>query len=86
MSPFPSELQHFQQFKQAGNLQTGGGVLFRYEVEAYQFEYQLGARRGFSQTYMDYLNRQIEWYGFLEKNGPKIPMNLRWNGTTWVTH
>lgn len=78
------ELHHFQQFKRAGNLRTGGGALFRYEAEAYQFEHQVGARRGFSQTYMNYLNRQMEWYRFLEQNGGRVPMNVQWNGMTWV--
>ena len=56
------EMIHFRQFKQAGNLRTGGGLLMRYEVEAYTFEKALGLRKGFSPEYMSYLDRQIEYY------------------------
>jgi hypothetical protein len=80
------EIKHFQQLKAAGNLRTSGGLIFVYEAEAYQFERALGLRRGFSTQYMDYLERQIQWYQLMQRTGGRVPPRLRWdtNSASWL--
>ena len=56
------EQQHLAQFKRRGNWKTRGGQVWRDELEAYSFEFELGGREGFSAEYMEYLTRRIEYY------------------------
>lgn len=57
------ELRHAQQLRRAGNWKIGGGLRNLYELDAYRFEQAIGTRRGFSQEYMDYLERMLGIYG-----------------------
>jgi hypothetical protein len=56
------EQQHLEAFKRRGNWKTLDGQVWRDELEAYSFEFELGRREGFSTAYMDFLHRQIEYY------------------------
>ncbi len=50
---------HLNQFSTAGSVRIGGGLGAKYELEAYQFEQQLGQEHGFSDAYMSYLQDMI---------------------------
>jgi len=65
------EAKHLELFQQRGNWKTGGGQVFRDEIEAYSFEYELGKQKGFSKDYMEYLEKKIEYYkGLASPDGP----------------
>jgi hypothetical protein len=58
------EAKHLELFRQRGNWRCGpgGAQVFSDEIEAYKFEYEFGKRNGFSDEYMQYLERQIKYY------------------------
>ena len=53
------EAKHLEIFERRGNCKNGGGPRERDEIEAYQFEYELGKQHGFSEAYMAYLERRM---------------------------
>ena len=65
------EAIHLELFQQRGNWKWVDGQLYRDEIEAYKFEYELGRQQGFSEEYMEYLQRQIDTYKYLlSPDGP----------------
>lgn len=56
------EAKHLDLFEQRGNCKRGAGQRARDEIEACQFEYELGNQHGFSGAYMGSLERRIAEY------------------------
>jgi hypothetical protein len=56
------EQKHLELFKQRGNWKIGGSQIWRDELEAYTFEYEIGKQHGFAKEYMEYLENRIKYY------------------------
>ena len=70
------EAEHLELFERRGNRKTGAGQGERDEIEAYQFEYDLGGQHGFSEAYIRYPERQLAFYR-IRLEGPEPPRPSR---------